>query len=88
MKFWKFATGAFLTVAAIVGSASVLEAGAGSNAVDPRCEDPEAVSPQAAVEVGSVAPDIALESIDGDSLLLSALRGEKNVILVFFRGTW
>jgi cytochrome oxidase Cu insertion factor (SCO1/SenC/PrrC family) len=82
------ATGILLTAAAIVGPAAVLDAGAGSNAVDPRHGNPEAGAVQAAVEVGSEAPDINLESIDGDSLRLSDLEGDKNVILVFFRGTW
>ncbi len=88
VNFRMLATGILLTAVAIVGPAAALDAGVGSKAVDPRRGDPEGGSPQAVVEVGSEAPDITLESIDGDSLSLSALQGDKNVILVFFRGTW
>jgi len=88
VNFRMLATGILLTAAAIVGPAAALNAGAGSDPVDPRRGDSEGVSPQAAVEIGSEAPGITLESIDGDSLSLSALQGDKNVILVFFRGTW
>jgi len=40
------------------------------------------------VAVGDQAIDFALESIDGESYRLSELHGEKNVIVIFFRGTW
>ena len=40
------------------------------------------------VAVGDQAIDFSLESIDGESYRLSDLRGEKNAIVVFFRGTW
>ena len=88
VNFRMLATGILLTAAAIMGPAAAPDAGAGSNAVNHRRGDPEGISPQAAVVVGSEAPDITLESVDGDSLSLSALQGDKNVILVFFRGTW
>jgi cytochrome oxidase Cu insertion factor (SCO1/SenC/PrrC family) len=41
-----------------------------------------------AVRVGEQAPDFTLEAPDGSSYTLSERRGEKNVVLVFFRGTW
>jgi len=40
------------------------------------------------VAVGSLAPDFSLETIGGDTLTLSAFRGVKNVVLVFYRGHW
>lgn len=40
------------------------------------------------VAVGDEAIDFALESIDGASYRLSDLRGDKNAIVIFFRGTW
>jgi hypothetical protein len=40
------------------------------------------------VAVGTVAPDFSLRTIDGDVLTLSAFRGAKNVVLVFYRGHW
>ncbi len=82
------ATGVLLAAAAIVGPAADLEAAAGSDPVDRPGWNPRSVQVQAAAEIGSEAPEIILESIDGDSLQLSDLQGEKNVVLVFFRGTW
>ncbi|MFH1764061.1 MAG: redoxin domain-containing protein [Gemmatimonadota bacterium] len=40
------------------------------------------------VAVGTMAPDFSLRTIAGDTLTLSALRGAKNVVLVFYRGHW
>ncbi len=40
------------------------------------------------VAVGTVAPDFALQTLAGDTLILSAFRGAKNVVLVFYRGHW
>ena len=40
------------------------------------------------VRVGDVAPDFTLASLAGPPVTLSDLRGEKNVVLVFYRGHW
>lgn len=40
------------------------------------------------VTVGSLAPDFSLEDEKGNSITLSQFRGEKNVVLVFYRGHW
>ena len=40
------------------------------------------------VAVGTMAPDFSLRTITGDVLTLSAFRGAKNVVLVFYRGHW
>jgi hypothetical protein len=40
------------------------------------------------VAVGTVAPDFSLETMTDDTLTLSDLRGDKNVVLVFYRGHW
>jgi hypothetical protein len=40
------------------------------------------------VAVGTTAPDFSLRTLSGDTLSLSDFRGEKNVILVFYRGHW
>ena len=40
------------------------------------------------VAVGSMAPDFSLQTLNGDTLTLSSFRGEKDVILVFYRGHW
>lgn len=40
------------------------------------------------VALGDEAIDFTMESIDGETYRLSDLRGEKSVIIIFFRGTW
>ena len=40
------------------------------------------------VKVGDVAPDFSAVSYDGPVITLSDYRGEKNVVLVFYRGHW
>lgn len=40
------------------------------------------------VAIGSMAPDFSLETMNNDTLTLSGFRGEKNVVLVFYRGHW
>ena len=40
------------------------------------------------VQVGQTAPDFSLRSLAGPVVTLSGFRGEKNVVLVFYRGYW
>jgi len=40
------------------------------------------------VAVGAMAPDFSLRTIAGDIVTLSAFRGAKDVVLVFYRGHW
>jgi hypothetical protein len=40
------------------------------------------------VAVGDVAPDFSLASYDDGVVTLSELRGQKEVILLFYRGYW
>lgn len=41
------------------------------------------------VTVGEMPPtDFVLESIDGETFDLAAARGDKPLMLLFFRGTW
>ena len=40
------------------------------------------------VAVGDLAPDFSLMSYAGTVTTLSDFRGEKNVVLVFYRGYW
>ena len=40
------------------------------------------------VKVGDLAPDFSLLSYSGDIITLSDYRGDKNVVLVFYRGHW
>ena len=45
--------------------------------------------PQAeSIQVGDEAPGFALSDLDGESHRLADLRGEKPLVLVFFRGAW
>jgi len=40
------------------------------------------------VVVGTEAPDFSLRALSGDVITLSDYRGNKNVVLVFYRGHW
>lgn len=40
------------------------------------------------VKVGDKAPDFTLEEMNGSTVSLSAFRGQKKVVLVFYRGHW
>ena len=40
------------------------------------------------VKVGDLAPDFTLESHDGKRISLSNYRGNKHVVLIFYRGSW
>jgi cytochrome oxidase Cu insertion factor (SCO1/SenC/PrrC family) len=40
------------------------------------------------VSVGEAAPDFTLEAYSGDTVTLSDFQGDKNVVLVFYRGHW
>ncbi len=40
------------------------------------------------VSAGDEAPDFTLESFAGPPVTLSDYRGERNVVLVFYRGHW
>ncbi len=40
------------------------------------------------VAVGTMAPDFRLDSYSGDVVSLSDYRGDKDVVLVFYRGHW
>jgi hypothetical protein len=81
-----YAIGALFTVALFAAPASLTLAAAGGSATPGAPEG--ALSRAQAVQVGSDAANFTLESIDGEMLRLSDLEGDKNVVLVFFRGTW
>ncbi len=40
------------------------------------------------VRVGQEAPDFTLQAPDGSRHRLSDLRGQRTVVLIFFRGVW
>ena len=40
------------------------------------------------IKVGDLAPDFSLLSYSGDVITLSDYRGNKNVVLAFYRGHW
>lgn len=52
-------------------------------------QDGSATTYQSNVIVGEMPPtDFVLESIDGETFELAAARGDKPLMLLFFRGTW
>lgn len=40
------------------------------------------------IAIGDVAPDFTLETYRGDRLTLSENRGQREILLVFYRGAW
>ena len=40
------------------------------------------------IKIGTPAPDFTLEASDGRKVSLAQFRGEKNVVLLFYRGHW
>jgi peroxiredoxin len=40
------------------------------------------------VQVGQTPPDFTLTSLAGANVTLSSFQGQKNVVLVFYRGHW
>ena len=45
-------------------------------------------APSSVVSVASVAPQFTLPSAGGDTFDLTSFAGDKNVVLVFYRGFW
>ena len=85
---WLKITGVLLVLVLTAGMAVAAGAHRGTNGPRSARLVLGAEGPQVAVEVGSEAPDFTLPTVDGDSSRLSDLEGDKNVILVFFRGAW
>ena len=56
--------------------------------VAPPASQAEEAAATERIEVGQVGPDFTLPDPDGRDHAASALRGEKNLLLVFFRGAW
>ena len=50
----------------------------------PEPDEPEAAAP----EVGDPAPDFELAAASGSDMSLASYRGEKNVVVVFYRAFW
>jgi len=40
------------------------------------------------VAIGDIAPDFTLETYRGETLTLSENRGQREILLVFYRGAW
>ena len=57
-----------------------------ANAADPKA--PAAAKRPGPVKAGEVAPDFTLTDQNGRSHTLSAERGKRAVVLVFYRGYW
>lgn len=45
-------------------------------------------APTTPVAVGQTAPDFTLPDPNDNNHALASLRGEKNLLMVFFRGAW
>jgi hypothetical protein len=76
-----------LTVAVIVMLVS-LNRGSSSQALGPADGHDLPREDLERVALGTIAPDFSLNSLSGEVETLSDSRGEKNVLLVFYRGHW
>ena len=86
MRIAKVILGTVLLIAAIVmlvvNRGSSLQALGPVDGHDLPREDLERVA------LGTIAPDFLLSSLSGEVETLSDARGEKDVLLVFYRGHW
>lgn len=76
-----------------VGAVGVIILGCTGDATEPRALGPAdghelPATDLERVRVGVEAPDFTLESHSHGRITLSDLRGEKTVVLVFYRGHW
>lgn len=55
---------------------------------DPQNDEAPDTAQAERIQVGDEAPGFALPDLDGEVHRLGDLRGEKALILVFFRGAW
>ena len=51
-------------------------------------ENEDAVTSGAAISAAGVAPAFQLPTASGETLSLASFAGDKNVVLVFYRGFW
>ncbi len=86
----RFPTRPHTVILAALGAIAVSACGAQDETRRLGPADGTALSPvdTGRVAVGSPAPDFTLVSYRGDRVTLSDYRGEKDVILVFYRGHW
>ena len=54
----------------------------------PKDGDKQSATDLDRVKVGQPAPDFTLEDSEGKNISLADYRGQKNVVLVFYRGYW
>ena len=57
-------------------------------AAQERAADAPAAHHETGLELGEISPDFTLDSLAGETYRLSDLRGERPILLLFFRGTW
>ncbi len=81
----KFTAGGLVVGACALLSVECIAAG-GETPSAAIAERPEARASR--VRVGQEAPDFNLGAPDGSQHRLSDLRGQKTVVLIFFRGVW
>ena len=81
----KFTAGGLVVGACALLSVECVPAG-GETPSAAIAEQPEAQASR--VRVGQEAPDFKLGAPDGSQHRLSDLRGQKIVVLIFFRGVW
>lgn len=75
-------------IGATVVAAAVVLALRGSSALGPVDGHDLPAVDTGRVAVGDTAPDFALESFRGGRVALTDFRGERDIVLVFYRGRW
>ena len=77
-----------LHTAGVLNLAAVLVIGCGSPELGPKDGHDLPATDLERVQIGDLAPDFTLRAYSGDYITLSDYRGNKNVVLVFYRGHW
>ncbi len=77
-----------LHTAGVLILAAVLVDGCGSPELGPKDGRDLPREDLERVQVGDVAPDFTLDTHSDGYITLSDYRGQKNVVLVFYRGHW
>lgn len=76
------------TTALVAGLAGLLLTAGPARASQNTSTDAAPAATSSRVELGQAAPAFDLKASDGTRHSLTELRDKKNLLLVFFRGTW
>ncbi len=78
----------FITLLAAIPAAVVIMIAMRPTRLGPKDGEDLVPTELGRVKVGDLAPDFSLLAYSGDVIALSDYRGNRNVVLVFYRGHW